>query len=587
MAFDPDAYLASKTGGASPPAAPGGFDPDAYLAAADKRARLQSRHEQLTEDIKKLQSGPSETGPMAYLRAGAGALADKATAIGRGIREVATHPIATLTEAPRRREFLRGVDDTVTFGYGQKLAGHIDEALPAALRADLTPEERRAAGWDRSPVPSKLTSEQQADAQAAPDVRTGGSIAGAFIPGGAANLAGRGAARVAGAALPAAKAAGAIGGAGRAALTYELAAPAISAAHASNEGHRLEAAADAAFDPTNIALSTAAGAAGGRIASAPARAEASELKGLTEGVQYKTRVQKFVPNEADIRTQLRTEPKIRSLIKTDPVKAQPLVERMVGERADATLEPFYRQMAATGQDQIPVSMVTDPLKAVRGSFNKVGEKAQIAAIDDYIASLEAEAEANGGKLPAQFVRETATSIQKQGFASTPMFGQVPLSKAVKQDVGNALRGAVADHLESLTPDTASGKALREAFASANREVSTWYRIQDIVDEKATRIRGNASATGDVVHAVASAIKHPGGTLGKLALGALPGASDVMDRRVFAPLAPATEAIGSRLAPSPITAGTNPVLVARQAEQDREQERARWRQQMALARGGTP
>lgn len=581
-------YLADKQ--------PAGTDPlAAYLddKGAERKTALEERHKRQHRELGQLRSEGTGSSLGDYLTAGGAALADKATAIGRGVREVARHPIATFTDDSRRREFLRGVDDTVTFGYGKKLAANLDEALPGNLRMDLTPEERRAAGWDYSDVPSKLRSTEQSDAAAAPDVRTGGAIAGAFIPGGAANMVGRGAARAAEAAIPAVRAAGAIGGAGRAALTYELAAPAISAAHADNEGRRLEAAKEAATDPANIALSTAAGAAGGRIASAPARAEASELKGLTEGVQYKTRVQKFVPNEADIRTQLRTEPKIRSLIKTDPVKAQPLVERMVGERADATLEPFYRQMAATGQDQIPVGVVTDPLKAVRAGFNKVGEKAQIAAIDDYIASLEAEAQANGGKLPAQFVRETATSIQKQGFASTPMFGQVPLSKAVKQDVGNALRGAVADHLESLTPNTAAGKALREAFGQANREVSTWYRIQDIVDEKATRIRGNASATGDVVHAVASAIKHPGGTLGKLALGALPGASDVLDRRVLAPLAPAAEAIGQRLAPSPITAGTNPILMARQAEQERERTRqeamarrmAPW--PIPLARGGHP
>jgi hypothetical protein len=296
--MDPlEQYLADK----QPPA---GADPlAAYLddKGAERKAALEERHKRQQRELGQLRSEGTGSSLGDYLTAGGAALADKATAIGRGVREVATHPIATFTEAPRRREFLRGVDDTVTFGYGQKLAGHIDEALPAALRADLTPEERAAGGWDRSPVPSKLTSEQQADAAAAPDVRTGGAIAGAFIPGGGANMVGRGAARVAEAALPAARAAGAIGGAGRAALTYELAAPAISAAHADNEGRRLEAAKDAATDPANIALSTAAGAAGGRIASAPSRAEASELKAsLTEGVQYKTRLQKYVPNEEDI-----------------------------------------------------------------------------------------------------------------------------------------------------------------------------------------------------------------------------------------------------------------------------------------------
>lgn len=554
--------------------------------------RLKAKHERSQAEIAQLKANP-ENRVGDYLDAAGGSLVDKAKAIGRGVAAVASHPIETFTNDARRRELLRGVDDTVTFGYGQKLAANIDEALPANLRNDLTDEERAQAGWDRSPVASRLRSTEEADAAAAPDVRTGGSIAGAFVPGGAANLVGRGAAGVAKAAVPTVSA---IGSAARAGLGYELAAPAIAGAHANAEGHRLETAGDAATDPGALLLATGTGAALGAAArglkGAPERVAETELAGLKEGVQYKTRVQKFAANEVDIRAQLRAEPKIRGLIKRDPVKAQPLVEQAVADKADTVLEPFYRRMAASGQDQIPVNLVTDALKQVKAGFNRVTEKAQIAAVDDYIAGFEAEAQGNSGRLPAQFVRESATSMQKQGYASVPMFGQVALPKGMKQDVGNALRGAVADHLESLTPNTGAGKALREAFHAANREVSTWYKIKDIVDEKATRVRGNASATGDVVRAVAGAINSPIRTAIDVGMSAARPVAQLVDRRILAPVASSRlgrAAIGAVEGASPVrplvageVAGSNPVIVARQADKERERRRAG-----ALATRGRP
>lgn len=291
------------------------------------------------------------------------------------------------------------------------------------------------------------------------------------------------------------------------------------------------------------ALGAAGGLAGRILGGATARAAESELAGLKEGVQNKTRVGKFVPREADIRAELATDPKLRASIKSAPTEALPQAQAKLKDIADNELNPFYDRLEATGRDGVPAATALNNLKAVKAGFNKYAEKGQVAVVDDLINSLEDDAVKNGGTIPARTLRETATAFQSQGHANLPMFGQIPLTKEAKQDIGNALRGAVADHVESIASDPAIGKAYRAGFEAANKRVSTWYTIRDILEEKAARLKGDAAPMADIVKNVAHGISHP-------FMAALPfvePSADALNRRVLAPAV--SSAAGQALAPA--------------------------------------
>lgn len=488
----------------------------ADLAAKGKLDRLKQKHDATMAKVAALQAQPD---PMSAGEVGKAVVSDlwnRGAALARGIGTVIRHPIDTAMVPERRRELLRGVDDAVTLGYGRRAADYLSRDVLGSK--DSTFAETEAA-----------------DHAAAPDVRAGGAALGMFLPSPVNKALGAGSGAVSkivgpATSIPGAAARGLITGTG----AYAVGAPLLAAASADSAGHRLQAARDAATDPGGLMLSGLLGAGGGMVkkyvGGAPARAEESELAGLTEGVRNTTRINKYAPNAEQIRGELNKAPDLRAEIKSNPVTAAPKVEKMFGDIADSELEPFYERMAKTGTDQVPLEGPANALKAVRAGLNRVTEKGQIAALDDAMKSLEEVAAENGGKIPAQFLRETATGFQKQGNANVPMFGPVPLSKALKRDIGNALRGSVADHLESLAGDDASGKALSDAFRSANQRVATWARINEIVSEKADYLKGNASPMADLVKGVVDAGKHPY----KTALKVIPKAADVVDRKLLGP-----------------------------------------------------
>lgn len=320
-----------------------------------------------------------------------------------------------------------------------------------------------------------------------------------------------------------------------------------------------------------LPLSTVGEGIGALAKGAPKRVAEADFSGLKEGVQYKTRIQKFEPNQDAMRAAMEQSPEIRAAIKQDARAALPMVEQKFKQVADQSLAPFYERMAASGQDQVPVEMVLNQLKAARGGFHDIAEASQVAVVDDLIEKFTKKAAETGGKLPAEYIRQAATSYQGQGYANLPMFGPVQLSKQLKQDVGNGLRAAVADHVESLAGNDASGKAVRQAFENANKEVALWYRIKDIVDEKARRISGNATPMGDLVsgaNKVRHALKHPWET----GMDLLPELPEAMDRAVLAPLARGADMFSSRTAGKAAQlSGAGNALVRAQREQQRQQE----------------
>lgn len=318
-----------------------------------------------------------------------------------------------------------------------------------------------------------------------------------------------------------------------------------------------------------------AGLIGKYVGGAPERKAESELAGLREGVQNKTRVQKFQPNEENFRAALEKEPKLRDLAKVDPQTAQPAFHQKVEEKANTLLNPFYEQMAQTGRDGVPIQTITKQLQAARAGFNKFTDKPAIALADQMIQDMTEHAAQNNGTVPAQLVRETATAFGRSGHSNLPMFGPIPITKEVKQDISGALRESIADHVESLAGNTASGKALRGAYEAANNEVSTWIKMRDIVDEKARRAAGNAVPMADLIPQAVHAIKHPYLTAGKLLMGKAP---DVIDRRILGPAvasrpAQAMAPLGTALQRGAAPVTGNMLVQAAREKRRREEEMA--------------
>lgn len=146
-----------------------------------------------------------------------------------------------------RRQFLRGADDMLTFGAGQKLAGKVGRAL-----------------GDRPDVDLQAT--ESADASASPNARSYGRVAGALSGRGATGLVGRGSLALtrpianAGKGFLGKMTSGAIGGG----VANELAMPVIAGGQAAVQGENpLPAMKEEALNPVNAAAGVLLGGVSG------------------------------------------------------------------------------------------------------------------------------------------------------------------------------------------------------------------------------------------------------------------------------------------------------------------------------------
>jgi hypothetical protein len=172
-----------------------------------------------------------------------------ANTVKGGVRAVAAAKdrgfLNTLEDPTHRREFERGLSDIITLGYAEKLGNAVDPSFAATA---------------------------QPDAEAAPDDRKLGQLVGMASPGVgtyAAKSAGKVLAPVLGDIQAGTVAGRAAVGAAKSVAGYEATAPLTAALSASSEGHRGQAALDAAIDPVGFASSAVAGGlapvAGGAI----------------------------------------------------------------------------------------------------------------------------------------------------------------------------------------------------------------------------------------------------------------------------------------------------------------------------------
>jgi hypothetical protein len=172
-----------------------------------------------------------------------------------------TRAAATVGYAPSRREFLRGVDDMVTFGAGQKLAGGLEGIARDKLRSGGIPDVIS----DEVMGPS-LAGTGRGDAAESPNARGYGRLTGSFAPGGATARVGKGALALtapianAGRGFLGKATAGTIGGA----VANELAMPVIAGGQAAVRGENpLPIMKEEALNPVNAAAGALLGLAGG------------------------------------------------------------------------------------------------------------------------------------------------------------------------------------------------------------------------------------------------------------------------------------------------------------------------------------
>lgn len=215
------------------------------------------------------------------------------SALGRGVGALGStiwSPLDTIRDPAKRRQLARGFSDTVTFGLAEKAGERVEKQIGGmsadyakrarAIVAGLPPELRAQMEQQIAEYESNVAGEvgegggwaqtRQADQEAAPDYRTGGAIAGAFVPGGAAGAAGKAGVAAARKILPLA-ATTRLGSAGlglaRGLIGYEATAPAMAATQSAIAGDKpvdiLKSATDAAQDPLGLILSGGGGALGG------------------------------------------------------------------------------------------------------------------------------------------------------------------------------------------------------------------------------------------------------------------------------------------------------------------------------------
>lgn len=280
-----------------------------------------------------------------------------AKAVGHVGGELLEHPIDTITDPAKRHEFERGVSDVVTLGYGTKLAARVGNALGDVGRGTSLNEqlhfEPNSSGHRMAGRGAGATSEVEArEAAAAPQYRTAGNVVGSVIP----NLPGKVIGRIGGKVLSpiteslTLKGAGLVteqalarvpwlgkvlapavpvaGAAAKSVAGYEGTAPLTAALSAGAEGHRLEAAKDAATDPGGLVLSAAAGAApvvasralkGAAEYSKAASKNADEwlvndVVGEKRGESTPTARKQLASDGDDVKSLLKEDPQLRDVV---------------------------------------------------------------------------------------------------------------------------------------------------------------------------------------------------------------------------------------------------------------------------------
>lgn len=431
-------------------------------------------------------------------------------AAGAGaVKTAVTHPVDTITDPSRRREFERGLDNMVTLGYGQRLAARIGNALGDAPATALGPETFNG---------TQAANTQAADREAAPGFREAGGIAGMFTPG-AANAIGKvGGAAVKGAtagikaaSVPAATALGAAQGA----AGYAATAPATAALAADAEGHRAAEAERALTDPTGYLIGTAIGgstaAIGSAARTAPARVLARAKRDITTGEQNapKRSVGKLdaVAGEDDehLAAMFAREPKIYKAIATSAKSMPGRTLKKVQTRSaelNEQLDEMYDAMERGGRTVTP-QHVDDAFTKRIGEALKRGDAMALKTLRDARETIRSEYQ-NVGAMSADTLRGLKSSARQGAFGGNALTEPTARAKA-NREVFRVFADAIESQA-SKTPGVDVGK-----LRALNRDISILVPVEVALKDRATMAAAHRFSLKHLLHAPMGAAA--GGLLG--------------------------------------------------------------------------
>jgi hypothetical protein len=303
---------------------------------------------------------------------------DETVGLKNKLRELPIGAKAAMVAAspPTRREFIRGVDDMVAFGAGQRIAGGVDRALSGG---------RIERGFERMGLPLHTVTPEQGreDVRDAPNARTTGQLLGAMIPG-ATNLVGKASLGVvspltsAGRGLVGKATTGALGGA----IANEIAMPVIAGGQTAVAGPRT--------DEDLGSYASRIGSAMKEQALNPTNAAAGALLGLPSG--FARGIRETGQTGIDIRL-------------VEEYGAKP---SMIGRGPQGGVfdSPFFANAEGTAGEQGMAS--GRAARAVLGAMDEEG-----AALGRRYASAKASARDQGwleGKIDTNGVREEANRL---------------------------------------------------------------------------------------------------------------------------------------------------------------------------------
>ncbi len=402
--------------------------------------------------------------------------------IGRGFGALGTaiaNPIDTATSGPKRRQLLRGIDDVATLGYGQKLAGAIEEALPEALQT----------GGE------SLRDTEASDQEEAPDERTGGNILGIGVPSPGRGLATAGY-KTAGKAI---KGDGLVKNVARGVVGYEAAAVPSAALHASSEGDRAGAALRAATDPIGLATAVAGGVVAHKASGAVARVEEAEIGALKKGAQGSTRTKVFGKNgknEPGIREAMQSAPEVRRAVVKDDIPAAQAATQKRLDPIVARLDEVYEK-AQSATPGARMEAMDRALRDVAATYSRTSaERPLVAALKEIRDGIREQYKGQT-HIPLQGLREEYRAWQNIGYQGAKQF-TVPAQAQLKMDVANALREVLHEEVERVAKRNPKLEISVDELKALNKQASSWIGIKTLLDEKGTRKPAGAGTFGQII-----------------------------------------------------------------------------------------